>query len=199
MPNIKSIVSGQLSVVRKSKGFTLIELLIVISIIGILASLTLASYGSAQAKARDGVRKSDLAQLKRALELYKADCDSGSWYPNVTDNQIVSGSTLYALLAQSGAGATAVPYMNPVPKDPTNVSPLQYSYTPASGATTSGAVVVCPSSTGTQAQTGVASYYMKVRLERINDGDGLKSFNACSNKLAAGTTYTQGDYYVCNN
>ena len=52
------------------KGFTLIELLVVISIIGILAGLTLSSYSGAQKQARDTQRKADLTQLKTALEAY---------------------------------------------------------------------------------------------------------------------------------
>ena len=52
------------------RGFTLIELLVVISIIGLLSSVVLASLNSARAKARDAVRKSDLKQIRIALELY---------------------------------------------------------------------------------------------------------------------------------
>lgn len=68
------------------KGFTLIELLITISIIGILAALGFASYSSAQVKARDSQRKSDAAQVQRALELYKSDIKTypisggGTWW-----------------------------------------------------------------------------------------------------------------------
>ena len=51
-------------------GFTLIELLVVIAIIGILASLSLVSYGGAQKQSRDTKRKSDLAQYRNALEAY---------------------------------------------------------------------------------------------------------------------------------
>ena len=55
---------------KNSFGFTLIELLVVISIIGILAALTLVSFGGAQKQARDTQRKSDLNQVKNALENY---------------------------------------------------------------------------------------------------------------------------------
>ena len=55
---------------KNSVGFTLIELLVVISIIGILAALTLVSFGGAQKQARDTQRKSDLNQVKNALENY---------------------------------------------------------------------------------------------------------------------------------
>lgn len=54
------------------KGFTLIELLVVISIIGILAGLTLSSYTGAQKQARDSQRRSDLNQYRNALETYAA-------------------------------------------------------------------------------------------------------------------------------
>lgn len=55
------------------KGFTLIELLVVISIIGILAALTLTGFSAARKNARDTTRKSDLAQYKTALESYSAN------------------------------------------------------------------------------------------------------------------------------
>lgn len=51
-------------------GFTLIELLVVISIIGILAGLSLSSYTGAQKQARDSQRRSDLNQYRNALEVY---------------------------------------------------------------------------------------------------------------------------------
>jgi len=55
------------------KGFTLIELLIVMSIIGILAALTLTGFGAARKNARDTTRKSDLNQYKLALEAYASN------------------------------------------------------------------------------------------------------------------------------
>lgn len=55
------------------KAFTLIELLIVITIIGILMALAIASYAKTRAAARDAKRQSDLEQIKSALEIYRAD------------------------------------------------------------------------------------------------------------------------------
>ena len=57
------------------KGFTLVELLVVIAIIGILAGTVIAVINPAhfRAKARDGTRKSDLEQIRSALEMYRAD------------------------------------------------------------------------------------------------------------------------------
>lgn len=60
-------------------GFTLIELLIVITLIGILAVLTVASFTTAQKKARDARRKADLDAIKKALELFRSDSPSGRY------------------------------------------------------------------------------------------------------------------------
>ena len=58
---------------KNKKGFTLLELLIVIAIIGILTALATVSYSSAQKKARDAQRKSDLKAIQNAMEQYYAD------------------------------------------------------------------------------------------------------------------------------
>ena len=66
-----------------SAGFTLIELLVVISVIGILASLVLTSFMSAQKQARDAQRKSDLRQFQTALEVY-ANANNGLFPANTS-------------------------------------------------------------------------------------------------------------------
>lgn len=57
----------------KSKGFTLIELLVVVAIIGILATVVLASLSSARESARDAKRLSDIKTIQTALEMYAND------------------------------------------------------------------------------------------------------------------------------
>lgn len=79
MPFLKSSIFYGRSTILK-KGFTLVELLIVITIIGILAGLSLVSYNGTQGKARDATRKSDLRDLQKALQSYYAD--NNSTYPN---------------------------------------------------------------------------------------------------------------------
>lgn len=63
---------------NKQSGFTFIELLVVITIIGILAAIGMASYRSANIRSRDTKRKADMEQIRSALEMYRAD---NSTYP----------------------------------------------------------------------------------------------------------------------
>lgn len=54
-------------------GFTIIELLVVISIIGLLASIVLISFPDAAKKARDGTRLQDIGQIFTAIRIYQAN------------------------------------------------------------------------------------------------------------------------------
>jgi prepilin-type N-terminal cleavage/methylation domain-containing protein len=60
-------------------AFTLVELLVVISIIGLLSSVVLASLNSARVKARDARRQADMKELQKAVEFYY---DKYNAYPN---------------------------------------------------------------------------------------------------------------------
>jgi prepilin-type N-terminal cleavage/methylation domain-containing protein len=74
--------------INKKNGFTLVELLVVISIIGLLSSFAVVSLNSARVKARDALRKGEMAQLRTALSLYYDDngrypvCDGDVWDPS---------------------------------------------------------------------------------------------------------------------
>lgn len=76
------LIRNEVKMKRNFFGFTLIELLVVISIIGILASLALVSFTGAQKQARDTQRRSDLNQVRNALENY-AGTNNGIYPKNL--------------------------------------------------------------------------------------------------------------------
>ncbi len=107
---------------KKQEGFTLLELLIVIVIIGILAVLIVPNLASGPQRARDGQRKSDLRNIKTALETYFNDKNG---YP--------SSATWKTDLNTGGT------YIKTIPVDPKTKS--DYSYVPSASGCASGACV----------------------------------------------------------
>ena len=81
---------------HESSGFTLIELLVAVAIFAILTALAVVSYTSANRRARDGRRRSDLEQVRTALEIYRADNTSYPVGTNFTTmvNTLVAGNYL---------------------------------------------------------------------------------------------------------
>ena len=112
----------------KQKGFTLIELLIVITIIGILASIGLNSFTSAQKKSRDTKRKAHLKQLADSLESYYNDKEH---YPADSNGNIIGCGTDAEEECTWGSSVfsntdTGTIYMIQMPADPT--TGLTYYY-----------------------------------------------------------------------
>ncbi|MFA6295939.1 MAG: type II secretion system protein [Patescibacteria group bacterium] len=69
---------------KNQKGFTLIEILVVVSIVGILASIALIGVDDARKKARDARRVSDLYQISQAIEMYNNA--TGQYPENLSSN-----------------------------------------------------------------------------------------------------------------
>lgn len=103
------------------EGFTLIELLIVISIIGVLATIGVISFSGAQERARDANRKSDLRNIQTAIEVFKNDLG----FAPLDSTGLIAGC---GTVTTSGTGtecawggtfaANGITYMNTLPTDP---------------------------------------------------------------------------------
>ncbi|OGM68647.1 hypothetical protein A2962_04755 [Candidatus Woesebacteria bacterium RIFCSPLOWO2_01_FULL_39_61] len=103
-----------------TSGFTLIELLTVMSIIAILAAISIFSLNGARESGRDAKRKADLEAVASALELYKADCN---YYPNTIP---AAGNQFTGTACGLGANI----YMEAIPGDP--LAGQAYFYEPLS-------------------------------------------------------------------
>ena len=79
------------------KGFTLVELMIVVSIVGILATIAAPSYQSSLIRAKETVLRQDLFTLRELLDHHRADQGK---YPPSLDGLVSAG------------------YLRAIPKDP---------------------------------------------------------------------------------
>lgn len=148
---------------KKVKGFTLVEMLVVMGVLGVLATALLVTLNPIDQlrKSNDAQRKSDLAQIKRALDLYYDD--NGKYPVSTADFRIQDGATV---ISWSGVWQ---PYMSKVPKDPLATHAYVY-YSPSSS----------------NGQT----YYLYANLERgAKDPQVCNTGNACSSILTGGAGF----------
>lgn len=157
---------------KVKRGFTLIELLVVIAIIGILVTFVVASFNSAQAKARDARRKADLDAIRKAGELAKPDSTGSRYYPSTT-------------------GALAPTYIKATPQDPksTTAAPIPYLYS-----------VSPPGCAGPPSTC--SDYRLRAELENTNDGQYAATQSQCPNTgdftgITYNTTGSTRTYVVC--
>ncbi len=83
--------------IRSAAGFTLIEMLVVVSLMTILAGLSIAQYKHGTRLAQEAVLKEDLFRMREAIDQYYAD--KGQYPPDL------------ASLVSEG-------YLRQIPKDP---------------------------------------------------------------------------------
>ncbi len=107
------------------RGFSLIELLVVMVIIGILASIVYANFGSGNARARDAERQADLRMLQNAIVQYK---QQNGHYPEAGTDINGDGFSSESETTTYIIGLTPN-FINRLPTDPRRGSNPGYSYT----------------------------------------------------------------------
>jgi type II secretion system protein G len=110
------------------RGFTIVELLVVIVVIAILAAITIVAYNGVQQRGRDSNRKSSVAAIQKALELYHID---NGGYPTCTANvTYVPGGARNACYTDSAGfiGSLVPKYIQKVPQDPTGTGDFRFYY-----------------------------------------------------------------------
>lgn len=101
----------------------MIELLVVISIIGLLSSIVLASLNTARIKARDAQRRQEMHSMRNALEIYYANY--GRYPPHRPSSSCGGNRSDWATSICSNANwLTTDPaflsFISRVPRDPIN-------------------------------------------------------------------------------
>ena len=94
----------------KNRGFTLIELLVVMTLIVLLATLSMVQYRNSQIYAKEAVLHQDLFRMRDAIDQYYADKNQ---YP----------ATLDALVSEG--------YLRRIPEDPFTKSASSWQTVPA--------------------------------------------------------------------
>ncbi len=153
-----------------SLGFTLLELLVTVTIIAILTLIGIVSYASVNRRSRDVKRKSDLEEIRSALEMYRSDNVNGGVYPSEGNGSWTPAGSLKADLVST--------YIPAVPDDPNGTNHYQYM--------------------GIQTNNVYSSYCLCACLES-NNCDGTNPANIVSN-TCPNTVSTRVDcnYYLKN-
>lgn len=119
------------------KAYTLIEILIVTTIIVLLTAVAVVSYSTFLKQSRDAKRKTDLEQIRAALEMYRSDNNSYFAYA-------IGNCSSYTALT-SGSPK----YIQSMPPDPKSSSGFYYSCEVSANDYTVGAFL----ETGTESPT----------------------------------------------
>ncbi len=103
--------------INKKNGFTLIELIVTMTVVAILTTIAMISFGGTNKRARDGRRSSDLQKVAIALEMSR---QVGGTYPPASAGQ--------------APGLITGEYLQKWPDDPKGYTyyytrPTNYTYT----------------------------------------------------------------------
>jgi prepilin-type N-terminal cleavage/methylation domain-containing protein len=174
---------------RHKSGFTIVELAVVISVIGILASITVVGYGAWQKRTTENVIKSDLSNAASAMENAR---NFGNKYPvavpssfKPSDKVSMSGGssngTTYCIQASSTGVTMFVTNTNTAPQTGNCSSslglvawfPMNGSVSDASGQANNGTAYGISQTTGQDGQTNGAYNFTGINSYVLHGTNGI--------------------------
>ena len=151
-----------------TRGFTIVELLIVIVVIGVLAALTITGMQSAQVRARDSERQTDVAAIAKALEAYYTEYGAYPRYTGLLDSTTWISSNLKSLASNAIIAPKATSGTTNSITHTASPTTSQYGYQLYASDHTTGCTIVnnhCP------------AFTLLWREERTNQIKTLRSLN----------------------
>lgn len=103
---------------HKRKSFSLVEILVVVTIISLLAGIAASSYAQFIRQSRDAKRKTDIEQIRAAIEMYRN-------FNNVYPTAAASPGMNFGVGGISDASST---YLSKLPNDPRTANSYYYEY-----------------------------------------------------------------------
>ena len=91
---------------RNETGFTLLELLVVVSIVGILASIAIPQYASYRARGFDSIVESQVRHVATGQEAYFAGNNTYSNDINNLDGMVIDGKVVITISAGNSGDMT---------------------------------------------------------------------------------------------
>lgn len=150
----------------KRKGYTIVELVVVVAIIGVLLSMSLAGVSAARVRSRDARRIADLRSIQSALEMHAFNDDSHSYPPESASDPSYCGGTGSSNFGIY-ANACFAKYLATTPTDPQTRARYSY-YRPACVTGATNAIMQHAESQGSCAGTFSVSYGLHAALEADN-------------------------------
>jgi len=100
------------------KSFSLVEILVVVTIISLLAGIAATSYAQFIRQSRDAKRKTDIEQIRAAIEMYR---NFNNVYPT-------AGAAPGMDFGTGGITDSSSTYLSKLPNDPQAVRSYYYEY-----------------------------------------------------------------------
>lgn len=171
-------------------GFTIVELVVVIVVIAILATLVFVSYRGIQSQSRDDRRRTDVANIEKAMELYY---DDNGAYPSPTG---ATGSVINSGWYTSGDGSWDI-LMNKLVPDSIDALPVDPTNTSGGKPYTTDQYVYAIYVNTTGGYCGSTNGQMYLIVYKLEKGDQeSKTDGNCPTKPISSSYYTGASTYL---